>query len=108
MIQKRGNRYRVVVYAGVDPFTGKRRQFSGSAATELDARQLEIDLERRAAFGQSEANPTLDDVVREWWASGPRLAATTVVNYRHKLENHILPGGPNEISILPMRIPLVM
>jgi hypothetical protein len=33
VIQKRGNRWRVVVQAGRGPLSGKRRQLSGSAAT---------------------------------------------------------------------------
>ena len=51
MIQKRGNRWRVVVQASRDPLTGARRQLSGSAATERDAVRLERQLRRQAGAG---------------------------------------------------------
>jgi hypothetical protein len=33
VIKKRGNRWWVLVYAGRDPLTGKKRQKTGTAAT---------------------------------------------------------------------------
>jgi hypothetical protein len=42
--QKRGNRWWVVVYAGRDPLTGKKRQKTGTAASKAEARQLEARL----------------------------------------------------------------
>jgi hypothetical protein len=41
VIKKRGDRWRVVVYAGRDPLTGRKRQKTGTAATKAEARQLE-------------------------------------------------------------------
>jgi Arm DNA-binding domain len=41
VIKKRGNCWWVVVYAGRDPLTGKKRQKTGTAATKAEARQLE-------------------------------------------------------------------
>jgi hypothetical protein len=51
MIQKRGNRWRVVVQAGRDPLTGARRQLSGSAATEREAVRLERQLRLQTRAG---------------------------------------------------------
>lgn len=90
MIQKRGNRWRVVVQGGRDPITGRRHQFSGSAATEREAVRLERQL-RLQAEGHAVGACTLSELVDEWWASKPRLAPTTVLNYRDNLDNHILP-----------------
>ncbi len=90
MIKKRGGRWRVVVQAGPDPVTGKRRQLSGSARTEREAVRLEREL-RLQAEGQATGAITLSELVNRWWADGPDLAATTVVNYRGNLNNHILP-----------------
>lgn len=106
MIAKRGSRWRVVVQAGRDPLTGKRLQLSGSAATRREAVVLERELRDRVEYGQA-ADPRLADVVELWWASRPRLAPTTAVNYRGNLANHILPVlGTRRISELRPRLVL--
>ena len=105
MIRKRGARWRVVVQAGRDPITRQRLQLSGSAATERDAVRLERDL-RLQAEGRMAAGAKLAAVVEEWWASRPKLAPTTAVNYRHNLESHILPvlGARKLVDIRPRLI----
>ncbi|MST31666.1 hypothetical protein GHK86_02840 [Acidimicrobiaceae bacterium USS-CC1] len=74
-----------------DPITGARRQPSGSAATEREAVRLERTFRLQAQDGAS-GDITLARLVEEWWASQPRLAATTRVNDRDDLDNHILPA----------------
>jgi Arm DNA-binding domain len=44
MIYKRGKRWRVIVYAGRDPITGRKRQKSLSIATRAEAKQAEARL----------------------------------------------------------------
>jgi WD40 repeat protein len=44
MIKKRGKSWWVVVYAGRDPLTGKKRQKTGTARAKAEARQLEARL----------------------------------------------------------------
>ena len=90
MIQKRGARWRVVAQAGRDSLTGRRLQLSGSAKSEREAVRLERDL-RLQADNHVTGTVTLSRVVEEWWESRPRLAPTTVLNYRNNLKNHILP-----------------
>jgi len=105
MIQKRGNRWRVVVQAGRDPLTGARRQLSGSATTEREAVRLERQLRLQARAG-AVGSITLSRLVEEWWASKPRLAPTTRANYRDQLDNHILPvlGGKRVEDIRPRAV----
>lgn len=90
MIQKRGARWRVVVQGRRDELSGKRHQLSGSAETELEAVNLERRLRLQAQRGQT-TRLTLNELVQEWWAARPRLAATTLANYRSNLDVHILP-----------------
>lgn len=94
VIQRRGRRWRVVVQApGRDPFTKRRRQLSGSAPSEAAARRIEAELRARAArMVAGDQDLTLAQVVEEWWADKPRLAATSAANYRDNLDNHILPA----------------
>lgn len=105
MIQKRGGRWRVVVQLPPDPITGARRQLSGSTATEREAVRLERTFRLQAQDGVT-GDITLARLVEEWWASQPRLAATTRVNYRDNLDNHILPalGGRKVRELRPRLI----
>lgn len=92
MIRQRGGRWRVVVQAGRDPFTRRRRQLSGSAPTEAAARRLEEDLLARVArMAAGDTELTLAQVVEEWWAAKPRLSPSAALNYRQNLDSHILP-----------------
>lgn len=90
MIQKRGSRWRVVVQGRRDDLTGRRRQLSGSANSEREAVALERTFRLHVARGIG-TRLTLSEVVQEWWDTRPRLAATTLANYRSNLDVHVLP-----------------
>ena len=74
MIKKRGNSWWVVVYAGRDPLTGKKRQKTGTTKTRAEARQLEAKLIREAGTGQHRAagNKTVAELLDAWseWRPG--------------------------------------
>jgi hypothetical protein len=78
------------VQNGRDPITQRRLQLSGSAATKADALKLQREFMRRAVEG-STPDPTIRQLVEEFWASDPRLAATTRANYRANLDRHVVP-----------------
>jgi integrase len=80
----------VVVQAGRDPVTRKRKQLSGSVGSESEAVSLEAELRRRVAEADGPC-PTIGLLVEEWWASSPRLAASTRSNYRATMDSHVLP-----------------
>jgi integrase len=104
MISKRGTRWRVVVQNGRDPITQRRLQLSASAATKAEARKVERELMRRAV-ARAAPDLTVRQLVAEWWASNPRLAATTKSNYRGNLESHVLPViGDRRISEIRPRL----
>lgn len=90
MIQKRGNRWRVVVQGPRDPLTRRRHQLSGSAGTEREAVALERQLRLQVERGVS-GRLTLGELVEEWWGRESRLAPTTRANYRQNLDRHVLP-----------------
>jgi hypothetical protein len=52
VIYKRGKSWRVIVYIGRDPMTGKQLRKSGSAPTRSEAKLLEARLVTEAAAGQ--------------------------------------------------------
>jgi hypothetical protein len=72
VIYKRGKNWRVIVYVGRDPMTGKQLRKSGSAPTRAEAKLLEARLVTEAAAGQQIVNDRgggnrlhADDVVFE-------------------------------------------
>lgn len=74
-------------------FNQRRHQMTATVDTELEARRIEADYRRRAQRAKHGADdPTLAEVVGEWWGSVPKLAATSRKNYRDNLDNHIIPS----------------
>jgi integrase len=97
VIKKRGNRWWVVVYAGRDPLTGRKRQKTGTAATKAEARQLEARLISEVGAGQhgGAAGKTVADLLEAWfqWRPSVRpISPTTLVNYRRYADQKLLPA----------------
>ena len=97
MIKKRGNSWWVVVYAGRDPLTGKKRQKTGTAKTRAEARQLEARLIWEAGTGQHRAagNKTVAELLDAWSEWRPRkgeIAERTMLGYRSVIEHKIIPS----------------
>jgi hypothetical protein len=55
VIYKRGKNWRVIVYVGRDPMTGKQLRKSGSAPTRAEAKLLEARLSPRRPPANTEA-----------------------------------------------------
>jgi hypothetical protein len=84
--------------------TGRRRQLSGTAASEDEATALEAELRRRAA-GDTTGDPSMAALIEERWSSNPRQAATTRVSYRQLLDRHVLPWiGDRSVSEMRPRL----
>jgi integrase len=97
VIKKRGNRWWVVVYAGRDPLTGRKRQKTGTAATKAEARRLEARLISEVGAGQhgGAAGKTVADLLEAWfqWRPSVRpISPNTLVNYRRYAEQKLLPA----------------
>jgi hypothetical protein len=97
VIKKRGNHWWVVVYAGRDPLTGKKRQKTGTAATKAQARQLEARLISEVGAGQHGGAPgkTLAELLEAWfeWRPSVRpISPNTLVNYRRYADQKLLPA----------------
>jgi hypothetical protein len=97
VIKKRGNSWWVVVYAGRDPLTGKKRQKTGTARTRAEARQLEARLIREAGTGQHRAagNKTVAELLdawREWRPRKGEIAERTMLGYASLIEHKIIPA----------------
>jgi hypothetical protein len=87
VIRKRGNNWRVIVYADRDPLSGRKRQKTGTAKTKAEAKQLEARLITEAATGRhrSAGTKTVAELVEAWyqWRQGVRpISPNTLANYR--------------------------
>jgi len=97
MIKKRGTSWWVVVYAGLDPLTGRKRQKTGTARTRAEARQLEARLISEVAVGKHKgaATKTVADLLAAWldWRQGVRpISPNTLANYQRYIEQKIQPA----------------
>jgi len=97
VIKKRGNHWRVVVYAGRDPLTGRKRQKTGTAATKAQARQLEARLVTEVGAGQhgGAAGKTVAELLEAWfqWRPSVRpISPNTLANYRRYADQKLLPA----------------
>jgi len=97
MIYKRGKRWRVIVYAGRDPITGRKRQKSLSVATRAQAKQAEARLITEVGAGQHRGtvNRTVAELLDRWleWRQSVRpISPTTVATYRGYIDRSILPA----------------
>jgi len=97
VIKKRGNSWWVVVYAGRDPLTGRKRQKTGTAKTKAEARQLEARLITEAATGRHRSTRTktvaeLLEAWYEWRQSARPISPNTLANYRRYMDQKILPA----------------
>src|SRR5215218_7967801 len=96
VIYKRGKSWRVIVYLGRDPMTGKQLRKSGSAPTRAAAKLLEARLVTEAAAGQyrGDRKRTVAELLDRWfeWRQGVRpISPRTVDNNRRDMDWFILP-----------------
>jgi hypothetical protein len=98
MIYKRGKRWRVIVYAGRDPITGRKRQKSVTVATRAEARHAEARLITEVGAGQHRSGTSTRTVAElldrwlEWRQSVRPISPTTVNGYRGYIDRSILPS----------------
>ena len=98
MIRRRRNGYQVIVYAGIDPVTGRQRQISRQAKGKREAERLEGRLRAEVAEGRhrGSAARTVAELLDAWlaWrqASGRPISPQTVNDYRGLIERKLKPS----------------
>jgi integrase len=90
-IRQRGSGYEVVIYLGLDPVTGRKRQISRSARTKRAAEALRNELLVKYAGGRGGTEATFARLV-EYWLEVAELAPSSRAAYTIYLERHILPA----------------
>jgi hypothetical protein len=82
LIRQRGNAWQVIVHAGRDPLTGKRRNLTGTARTKRKAQALRARLLTQANEGKRPATDATVAQLLERWLGMADLARSTRVTYR--------------------------
>jgi integrase len=91
-IRQRGNAWQVIVHAGRDPLSGKRRNLTGTARTKREAQALRAQLVNQANEGRRPpTGATLGQLLERWFEMAD-LAWSTRVTYRGYLDRTILPA----------------
>src|SRR5260370_41126256 len=90
--------YRVIVYAGTDPLTGRRLRFRQTVKTEEQAQILLGKLLEQVAEGrQPETGVTVAELLRQYMAVA-QLDRSTQQTYQGYIKRTILPTlGPIEL-----------
>jgi integrase len=90
-IRQRGNAWQVIVHAGRDPVTGKRRNLTGTARTKREAQALRARLLTQVDEGRRPATDATLAQLLERWLEMADLAWSTRVTYKGYIERTILP-----------------
>jgi integrase len=91
-IERRGDSFRVKVYAGLDPITGRRIYLTGSTTDERQAEKIRTRLlaqvdAQRSARTRATLNAAIDD-----WLQVHEVEETTMQGYRGYIERTIRPA----------------
>jgi hypothetical protein len=98
-IRQRGNAWQVIVHAGRNPVTGKRRNLTGTARTKREAQALRARLLTQVDEGRRPATDATLAQLLERWLEMADLAWSTRVTYKGYIERTILPT----LGHLPLR-----
>jgi len=102
-IAKKGNRYYVVIYEGVDPATGKgRHRWHAAGPTRKGAERLLVELVKRHHDGEYRPPQkiTLGEYLERWLPTQKaRLAASTFSSYQRNIRLHVVPY----IGLIPLQ-----
>jgi integrase len=91
-IRQRGNAWQVIVHAGHDPITGKRRHLTGTARTKRDAQALRARLLNQVNEGRRPATDATVAQLLARWLEVADLAWSTRVTYQGYVDRAILPA----------------
>jgi len=91
-IRQRGNAWQIIVHAGRDPLTGKRRNLTGTARTKREAQALRAQLVNQANEGRRPPTDATVGQLLERWFEMADLAWSTRATYRGYLDRTILPA----------------
>ncbi len=91
-MRQRGNAWQVIVHAGHDPITGKRRNLTGTARTKREAQALRARLLNQVNEGKRPATDATVAQLMARWLEVADLAWSTRATYQGYINRVILPA----------------
>ena len=96
-VTKKGKKYYVVIYDGIDPATGKeKRRWVAAGNRRDDADKLVTELTKRSHRGETVVSEklTLGQYLTTRWlpVQESRLRASTYDSYRRNIDLHVIPA----------------
>jgi integrase len=96
-VTKKGKKYYVVIYDGIDPATGKeKRRWVAAGSRRDDADKLVTELTKRSHRGETVVSEklTLGQYLTTRWlpVQQSRLRASTYDSYRRNIDIHVIPA----------------
>lgn len=96
-VTKKGKKYYVVIYDGIDPATGKeKRRWVAAGSRRDDADKLVTELTKRSHRGETVVSEklTLGQYLTTRWlpVQQSRLRASTYDSYRRNIDLHVIPA----------------
>lgn len=96
-VTKKGKKYYVVIYDGIDPATGKeKRRWVAAGSRRDDADKLVTELTKRSHRGETVVSEklTLGQYLTTRWlpVQESRLRASTYDSYRRNIDLHVIPA----------------
>jgi integrase len=103
-LTKRGDSWRIVVDAGIDPITGKRRQLTKTVrGTKREAEAAQAGLLNQVAEGRAvRTRATLEELLEAWYAANvAEWSPRTALENRRIIKSVIVPAlGPTKLAKL--------
>src|SRR6266508_3924027 len=99
-IRQRGNAWQVIVHAGHDPITGKRRNLTGTARTKREAQALRARLLNQVNEGKRPATDATVAQLLTRCLEVADLAWSTRVTYQGYIFRLIIPPPPT-LTLFP-------
>ncbi|MDP9241388.1 MAG: N-terminal phage integrase SAM-like domain-containing protein [Actinomycetota bacterium] len=106
LVRKRGNSFQVIVYAGVDPVTGKDNYLSESTLKEKDVEKIRTRLLAEVDRQRSVSTKANLGYVLDAWLAVHEVDPSTLLSYRRTVEKRIKPalGQVAAAKITPRRL----
>ena len=112
-IRRRGARFQVRIFGGIDPATGKQLILTGSAATEDDAIALRDGFRKQIADHTAVRTSVTLRVLLAEWLAGHQVEPSTRASYALLIDKFILPAlgdqtlaGAGQAGPAPLRAAL--
>jgi hypothetical protein len=104
-IERRGNAYRIKVYAGIDPLTGKRLDLTETTDNAHEAERIRTRLLAGVDARRNGRTRGTQSVALDTWLNLHEVEETTLESYRGHIERTIRPAlGDTPVAAITVQV----